>query len=251
MGQTLVVPDPLADLARLDGVPSALAAARDAVDLRSARSGSAFPDGRAARRRPAGRGRGECRVDRRPGALAARGGPGGRRSCLSLSRVIRVAPGQALARAHVLAASGDGRRTTRWDGSGRRPRWPTGCGAGRATQRTGGPTQAPALVLAAVAHAEIATVMPFGSARRPGRSRRRADGARSPPASIRRAASRLRRVTFGWSRSTSAASAATRRAASPECGTGWCTARRRWTRRSRVGAVLTVGQIRTEADNEP
>ena len=32
MGQTLVVPDPLADLARLEGVPSAVASALDAVD---------------------------------------------------------------------------------------------------------------------------------------------------------------------------------------------------------------------------
>ena len=33
MVQTLVVPDPLTDLARLEGVPSGLAAARDAVDV--------------------------------------------------------------------------------------------------------------------------------------------------------------------------------------------------------------------------
>ena len=78
----------------------------------------------------------------------------------SLSGLIRAAPGQALARAHVLVASGE----VAEDALGRLRAGP------EVAARTRGlsdllttPTEAPALVLAAVVHAEIATIAPFGS----------------------------------------------------------------------------------------
>ena len=63
MGQTLVVPDPLADLARLEGVPSAVAAALAAVDvvlrdrgqraMPGSRGAALLPGARASARSPA------------------------------------------------------------------------------------------------------------------------------------------------------------------------------------------------------
>ena len=109
---------------------------------------------------------------------------------LSLSALIRVAPGQALARAHVLAASGAvpddalGRIRTAPEVADRMQ------GLVALLSGSAGPTRAPALVLAAVAHAEIATVMPFGSA--DGLVARASSGwSSSPRWSIRRAASRV------------------------------------------------------------
>jgi hypothetical protein len=158
--QTLVVPDPLADLARLEGVPSELAAARDSVDVllrdRGLRTVSSEQSARS------------LLASARQSAVltddADRWFPGAvrlARELPALSALVLVAPGQALARAHLLAARGEvpdadlGR--LREDGDAAR----------RVTALAdliAQPTQAPALVVAAIAHAEVAVVAPFGSA---------------------------------------------------------------------------------------
>ena len=160
MVQTLVVPDPLADLARLPGVPAALAAARDAVDL-------VVRDGRL--RAVGSRHRAQALLlgAQASGRLSAdpdRAVAGAIRlssELVSLSAVLSNAPAQALARAHVLAAHG----TADDDGLGRLrdgPGLPDRMDAlSRLLTR---PTAAPAMVLAAVAHAEIAVLAPFGAA---------------------------------------------------------------------------------------
>lgn len=159
MMQTLVVPDPLTALARLEGVPSGLAAARDAVDVvltdRGLRAMTA--DQVAAALLAGARASAELTGD--PGRWVA-GAIRLSTEVPGLAAVLRVAPGQVLARAHTLAAYG----IVPDDALGR-PR-----ASAEVTARMAGlsdlltaPTQAPALVLAAVAHAEVAVVRPFGS----------------------------------------------------------------------------------------
>jgi hypothetical protein len=160
MRQTLVVPDPLADLAGLAGVPAAVAAALDAVDavLRD-RGRRVVPPAVAAASRLAG-----ARASAELTGEGDRWLPGAVRLSTelgTLAEVIRVAPAQALARAHVLAArgvvpdaalgrlSGPPEAVARLDGV-----------VGLLT----GASEASALLLAAVVHAEIATVQPFGVA---------------------------------------------------------------------------------------
>jgi hypothetical protein len=164
-----VVPDPLADLATLDGVGSAMAAARDGIDallrdrglrrtapeltgeslLRGAHasavlegSGASLDDVR------------EGRTDD-PAADAVRLSTG----LLGLVPMLGHSPLQALARMHTVAAKG-----TVPDADLGRPR------DAAAAQRLAAlgrlvlaPTTAPALVLAAVVHAELRTVAPFVS----------------------------------------------------------------------------------------
>jgi len=80
---------------------------------------------------------------------------------VALSQIIRVSPNQALARAHVLLARGQvpdvelGRIRSGASTSER---------VLDLAMLLTRPTAAPAIVLAAVAHAELATVAPFGSA---------------------------------------------------------------------------------------
>jgi hypothetical protein len=155
-----MVPDPLADLARLEGVPSAVAAARDAVDLGARRR----------RLRPLSDA--ELVAARRAGAEASAALTGAaerwRAGCWALAvdldelaASILTAPLQAIARAHVLVVSGElpdaerGRLRAGADVADRMQ--------GVATLLTR-PTAAPAIVLAAVVHAEIASVAPFGLA---------------------------------------------------------------------------------------
>ena len=154
-----MAPDPLAELARLEGVPSALSAARDAVDSGLRRRGlrELSPAELTAARRAGAEASAELTGDAdswRPGcwAVAAELEP--------LSRLITTAPLQAVARTHLLAASG----TVGEAALGRVRPDP------EVAERMQGlaavltrPTRAPALVLAAVAHAEIATVLPFGT----------------------------------------------------------------------------------------
>ena len=79
----------------------------------------------------------------------------------ALAGVLRVAPGQALARAHTLAAYGEvaddelGRLRESTEVSSR---------MGQLSDLLTSRLETPALVLAGIAHAEIATVAPFGSA---------------------------------------------------------------------------------------
>jgi hypothetical protein len=160
MVQTLVVLDPLADLARLEGVPSAVVAARDAVD-------AVYRD----------RGRRVVTADQSAQALLAgarasaalTGTPEGwlagsvrlSTELAALSALIRVSPGQAIARAHVLVAHG---RVPAADLGRIRPSAGIGKRILGLNRLLTEPTSASVLVLAAVAHAEVVSVAPFGTA---------------------------------------------------------------------------------------
>lgn len=158
--QTLVVPDPLTALARLEGVPSGLAAARDAVDVVLTDRGLRELTGEQVASALLAGARASARLTDDaelwfPGALRLS------TELPELAAVLRVAPGQALARAHALAARG----VVADPELGRLRADPAVAArvAGLGELLTG-PTEAPALVLAAVAHGEVATVAPFGSA---------------------------------------------------------------------------------------
>jgi hypothetical protein len=160
MVETLVVLDPLADLARVEGVPSAVAAATDAVDVvlrdRGLRKitdeqlNLALLSGARANAEltgdPARWQIGALRLSAELAPLAA---------------VIRVAPAQALARAHALVARGvlpDAELGKISSESAAAARMNS---LGELLTRH---TAAPAIVVAAIAHAEIAVVAPFGEA---------------------------------------------------------------------------------------
>jgi hypothetical protein len=162
--------DPLAVVAAAQGVPSALAAARDGIDARlrdrgRRRTGAevtaeSLLRGAAASASLAGS---SCHLDDlragRADAVAA--------GCLRLSvgllgllPVWRTSPLQALARMHTLASDDDVPAESRG-----RPA--TRAGAARLRDLAGvltRPTSAPALAVAAIVHAELATAEPFGSA---------------------------------------------------------------------------------------
>ena len=155
-----MVPDPLADLARLEGVPSAVAAALAAVDvvLRDRGERRLSPDAvagsllRGARASAALTGDGDRWL---PGTVRLSA------ELTALAATLRVAPAQALARAHVLVARG----VVPEDALGRVR------GDAATTERLAGLTglltgsgSASAVVLAAVVHAELADLAPFGSA---------------------------------------------------------------------------------------
>jgi len=154
--------DPLADLARLEGVPSELASARDSVDVllrdRGLRAVSAEQSAQAlltgARESAALTGEPELWL---PGAARLA------RELPALSTLVLVSPAQAIARAHTLAARGvaadDDLGRLRGDGNGEPARRVAGL-----AELLSRPTEAPALVLAAIAHAELAVVAPFGCA---------------------------------------------------------------------------------------
>lgn len=153
--------DPLADLAQLPGVPSAVAAATAAVDvvLRDRGLRRLDEEVRVAMRRAGAEASARLTVDEdrwRPGALRLAA------ELPAMAGLIRVAPGQALARAHAVVARGVlpddtlGQMITNDPGAGERMR---DLGARLTT-----PSPAPAVVLGAVVHAEIATVAAFGAA---------------------------------------------------------------------------------------
>jgi len=167
------VPDPADDFAvwaSLEGVPSALAATRDGIDallrdrglrrttaeltaeslLRGAVA-SARLDGSSATAEEMGAGRDPVAA----GAARLNG------QLLSLVPVIRHSPMQALARMHSLAAPQDAPS----DEVGR-PRGAPGVAARlqALSRQLVAPTEAPALAVAALAHAEVASLRPFESA---------------------------------------------------------------------------------------
>ncbi|HJQ88185.1 MAG TPA: oxidoreductase [Propionibacteriaceae bacterium] len=160
MVETLVVLDPLADLARVEGVPSAVAAATDAVDavLRD-RGLRKVTDEQLSQALLAGARANAELTDDPPrwqiGALRLSAELG------SLARLIRVAPAQALARAHALVARGvvpDGEL-------GKIDSEPvTAARMSSLGEMLTRPTSAPAIVVGAIAHAEVAVVAPFGAA---------------------------------------------------------------------------------------
>jgi hypothetical protein len=142
MVETLVVLDPLADLARVEGVPSAVAAATDAVDAVL-------------------RDRGLRKVTDEQLSQALLAGARANAELASLARLIRVAPAQALARAHALVARGvvpDG-ELGKIDSEA-----VTAARMSSLGEMLTRPTSAPAIVVGAIAHAEVAVVAPFGAA---------------------------------------------------------------------------------------
>lgn len=154
------MPDPLADLARLEGVPSAVVAARDAVDavLRD-RGMRAISSEQSASALLAGARASAALTDEPDRWL-----PGSVRlstQLLALSELIRTSPGQALARVHALVARG----CVPDDDLGRiRPGEEVAARLLGVNVLLTGSTTASVIILAAVVHAELATVAPFGSA---------------------------------------------------------------------------------------
>lgn len=164
-----VTHDPLATLADLEGVPSAFAATRDGVD--------ALLRDRGLRRTPPELTtesvlRGACASGVLEGSTSSpdevRSGAGDETAraairmsteLLALVPVLRAAPLQAFARLHALAAKG-----ILPDDQLGRPR--DGESADRLrtlADRLLAPTKAPAMVVAAIVHADLATSTPFAS----------------------------------------------------------------------------------------
>lgn len=152
-----MVTDPLADLTRLEGVPSAAAAALAAVDavLRDRGLRVISADTQATARVSIATATAELTEDPERwlvGTLRLSA------ELVELAPLIRVAPAQALARAHAVLARGvladdDLGRIVDRPGVAERLQGVTGL----LTE----PTTGSALVLGAIVHAEIATVAPF------------------------------------------------------------------------------------------
>ncbi len=169
--------DPLLDLARLEGVPSAVQSARDAVDavLRDRGLRQTSTEQRAAARLASARATARLEDLTDPGADVdpdpeadpdagqERWLPGSLRLYAELTELagsIRTTPPQVFARAHALLARGvipDAGLGRLRDDPGVAARI-SGLSA-LLTARS----EAPVVVLAAVAHGELATVSPFGS----------------------------------------------------------------------------------------
>ncbi|HEY3016193.1 MAG TPA: oxidoreductase [Nocardioides sp.] len=161
--------DPLASLTELEGVASAYAAARDGIDalLRDRGLRRTAPDltgesllrGAIASARLEGTASSEEEIRAGTGDEVAQASVRVSTELLGLVPTLRTAPLQAFARLHALAGSG----TVAPDALGR----PRGAEAADRLQllarRLLGETAAPALVVAAVVHAELATAAPFAS----------------------------------------------------------------------------------------
>jgi hypothetical protein len=160
MRETLAVSDPLAELAMLPGVPSALARTRAAIDavLRDRGHRRLSDEQRSSARLAAARANAALTGD--PDRWLA-GAVRLSTELEPLAALIRVAPAQALARAHVLV----GRGVVPDAELGRMAGGPatTGRMTGLSELLTG-TTTASALVLGAVVHAELAVLQPLGEA---------------------------------------------------------------------------------------
>jgi hypothetical protein len=163
-----VTTDPLSRLASLEGVPSALAAARDGIDVmlrdrglrRTAPETTAESLLRGAHASAVLEGSASSLASVRAGELDEVAVDAVRVSTelLSLAPSFSRTPLQALARIHALAAAGlpeDQRGRPRDGGAADRLR-----GVGDLLTAS---TSAPALLVAAVVHAELATAAPFAS----------------------------------------------------------------------------------------
>jgi hypothetical protein len=159
------VTDPLAPLMRLEGVPSAFTAARDGIDAllrdRGLRRTSSEQTAESllvgAHASAVLEGSTSSLDDVRIGAgdEVAADAVRGSVHLLSLVPTLRTSPLQALARLHALASGSED--------SGR-PRDADSLGRVQALGRLlSGETSAPALLVAAVVHADLATVAPFPS----------------------------------------------------------------------------------------
>lgn len=162
-------PDPLAELASLEGVPSAFAATRDGIDVmlrdrglrRTAPELTTESLLRGAAASASLEGSASTLDDVRAGAADETALAAVRVSTelLGLVPVMRQSPLQAFARLHTLA----GRGVVADDELGR-PRDPESAARLQTlAARLLTPTAAPALLVAAIVHAEIATAAPFAS----------------------------------------------------------------------------------------
>lgn len=163
--------DDFAAVAALEGVPSALAAARDGIDVllrdrglrRTTPELTAESLLRGAAASAALDGSGSSLADLRSGDgdLVAAGAARLNAGLLALVPVLRRSPLQVFARLHTLAAGGAVE-----DAALGRPRAESGLDARlhRLARQLVAPTEAPAIAVAALAHAEIAALAPFKSA---------------------------------------------------------------------------------------
>jgi hypothetical protein len=175
MVETLVVLDPLADLARFEGVASAVAAATDAVDTVLRDRGLRHVTEEQLSQALVLGARANAALTNDPrrwqiGALRLSA------ELAPLAALIRVAPAQALARAHALVARGvvpdsELGKITAQRGSPRTDSAQPEMARPEITARMNSlgelltsQTGASAIVVGAVAHAEIAFVAPFGDA---------------------------------------------------------------------------------------
>ncbi|GAB3200015.1 hypothetical protein GCM10027062_18280 [Nocardioides hungaricus] len=160
--------DPLSRLASLEGVPSALAAARDGIDVmlrdrglrRTSPETTAESLLRGAHASAVLEGSASSLASVRSGEADEVAADAVRVSTelLALAPSLSRTPLQALARIHALAAA-----RLPEDARGR-PRYAAAAGRLRGVgDLLTAPTSAPALLLAAVVHAELATAAPFGS----------------------------------------------------------------------------------------
>ena len=162
-------PDPLARLTALEGVASGMAAARDGIDamLRDRGLRRTTPDltaesllrGAHASAVLEGSGAGLDEVREGGGDDVSRAAVRVSTELLAWAPTLSAAPLQALARLHTVAAKGQ----VPDDALGR----PRDAAAAARLRDLGrlltGPTRAPALVMAAVAHAELVVTAPFAS----------------------------------------------------------------------------------------
>jgi hypothetical protein len=175
MVETLVVLDPLADLARFEGVASAVAAATDAVDTVLRDRGLRHVTEEQLSQALVLGARANAALTNDPqrwqiGVLRLSA------ELVPLAALIRVAPAQALARAHALVARGvvpdsELGKITAQRGSSRTDSAQSEMARPEIAARMNGlgelltrQTSASAIVVGAVAHAEIAVVAPFGEA---------------------------------------------------------------------------------------
>lgn len=158
-------PDPLSWLLDLEGVPSGFAATRDGIDAllrdrglrrtRPEQTTESLLRGAYASAVLAGSGSSVEEVGEGTGDETAAAAVRVSTELLSLVPTMSSAPLQVLSRLHVLASG---------SGSGGRPASAAGAERMRDLARTlAAQTAAPALLVAALAHAEVATVRPFGT----------------------------------------------------------------------------------------
>ena len=161
--------DPLAQVASLEGVPSAYAATRDGIDILLRDRGlrrtppelttESLLRGAVASGVLEGSGSTNEELVAGTGDETAQAAVRVSTEVLGLVPTIRTAPLQAFARLHALAGAG----VLPEEHLGRPRSAEAAERLGLLASRLVAPTDAPALVVAAVAHAELATVAPFAS----------------------------------------------------------------------------------------
>lgn len=156
----MTTPDPLLTLSRLEGVPSALAAARSAGDAVQRDRGlrRITPETSARALLLGAAANAELGHTEDPGHDWHPGAVRISTELITLAPLIRRAPGQALARLHTLLATG-----LLPEAELGRPRPESAPRLQGVHQLLTTPTEAPALALAGIVHAELATLAPFVS----------------------------------------------------------------------------------------